>query len=70
MSKLIASSVPPVTQAFFDVLNKTFIQNEITPDSSVNDIMYNAGQRNVVEWIRRHVQSLSINGVEVLEPRP
>lgn len=70
MSRIYSASIPPVSAAFFDELDKAFRLEEITPTSDINEIMFNAGQRKVVDWVRMHIQKSTINGVENITPRP
>lgn len=56
-SALTRLTQPPVTQEFYDKLMSAFPLIEIKPDTSINAIMYSAGQQELLAWIRRHVGS-------------
>lgn len=43
--------IPKVSKEFVDTLNTVFRKRIITPTTDINDIMYNAGQRSVIEYI-------------------
>lgn len=50
---LMATSIPPVTKEFFDKLCDAFPRMTPEPNmTSLEDLMYNAGQQAVLEWIK------------------
>ncbi len=61
---LLAKSIPTVTAEFFEELDATF--RSITPEpnvTTIDELMYSAGQRSVIEWIRaKAVRSSTITG--------
>jgi hypothetical protein len=61
MSKL-AISTPNIQEAFYDTLVKAFKPIEITPDTPINDIMFSAGQKSVIDWITAHRTRSIITG--------
>lgn len=55
MTDLMNKQLPPITPEFFNRLEEAFPMKRITPNSSMEEIQYNAGQRDVLEWCRRAV---------------
>ncbi len=43
---------PRMSQEFYDKLMQTFKQIEIKPNTSMQDIQYNAGQQAVLKWVQ------------------
>lgn len=58
---LLAASVPPVTQEFYERLVRSFTPAEVVPNvTTKDDVMYSAGEQNVIRWIRQHVRGSTI----------
>ena len=61
---LLAKSIPTVSAEFFEELDRTF--KLVSPEPNVttmDELMFNAGARSVVEWIRiKAVRSSTITG--------
>lgn len=53
---IVAASTPPISEELFVILEEVFGRPyEPSPNvSTMDEIMYAAGQRSVVEWIRHH----------------
>ena len=43
-------------QAILNSLNETFPPVNPTPDMPIEQIMYRAGQRHVIEWIKQQME--------------
>ena len=61
---LMATSIPTVSAEFFEKLNDTFPPLVPSPNvHTMDDVMHNAGAREVIEWIKVHsVRSSTISG--------
>ena len=60
---MLSASIPPVSEEFFNKLNKSF--PVLTPEPNVttmDELMHNAGERKVVEWIRQHMRGSIVTG--------
>lgn len=51
-----AKQVPPISQEFFNELDDTFTFPMPSPGTPIDEIMFHAGQRYVIEWCRKHVR--------------
>lgn len=61
--------IPPITEAFFKELEKVFKMevHHIDVDATMAQVQRKAGQRDVVEWCRKHIRSATVQGtVEVI----
>lgn len=64
-------SVPPVTKEFADELQRRFRPITITPETSIEDIMYNAGMVYVVQWVQKHVVNKTVSSnIDILDKEP
>ncbi len=55
MAKMLAASIPPISAELFAELDNVFRPLIPEPDiTTMDQIMYSAGARSVVEWIRAH----------------
>lgn len=60
---LITTRIPKITKELVDELELVFQPIAIKPDAvSMDRIMFNAGQRSVVEWLRAHQEQHVISG--------
>lgn len=51
------STLPPrISLELVDYLKETFPNKSITPDNSIEQIMYEAGQNSVIEFLERILQ--------------
>lgn len=59
----LALSLPPISDELFKELDRTFAQIEIVPNvTSLDEIMHNAGARQVVAWLERHRRVTVVTG--------
>lgn len=62
-TNLMAASVGNISTDLLDKLNKTFTKITAVPNvTTLEDVMYNAGQLEVVEWINHHATKSIITG--------
>lgn len=67
--KLYIAQVPMVSHEFARALDHRFTAMEVRPGVTQEDLLYNAGQRSVVEFIKRQASGTTISGdVEDLRP--
>ena len=60
---LLAINTPELSQELLDELDRTFAQLEIVPNvTTLDEIMYNAGQREVVRWLTAKTRRRTITG--------
>lgn len=60
--KIMAVSVPHVSKDFFYTLDRTFPAVTVEPNRSRDDMMYEAGSRRVVDWVRNLVRDAQVTG--------
>ena len=60
MTEVKALRIPKVSLDFAEHLNKVFSPKDITPQTGLAEIMYQAGQRSVVEYVNRVVTNTEI----------
>jgi hypothetical protein len=53
---MLAASIPPISKEAFDRIDQTFRLVTPVPNiTTMDELMHNAGSREVVEWIRVHL---------------
>ena len=63
MSSLLSVSLPPLTPDMLKRIEKTFPVVEPVPNvTTIDELMYNAGQQSVVAWLRQFVGTSVITG--------
>ena len=63
MTKFIGGiALPPVSEAFLNTLDEAFTVPDIVPGYDRDTAMYQAGQRFVVDWIKKHSSSPAHSG--------
>ena len=55
--KKTQEDIPEFTEMQFRYLKRVFPELEITPESTVEEIMYNAGRQSVLKLIEKRVQA-------------
>lgn len=53
-----------ISEELIDTLEKAFPQITIEPGTNPDNIMYNAGERHVIEWLKRHKQDTTIGSFD------
>ena len=54
--------LPPVSQEFLDILDSAFEKPDVIPGVDRDELMYKAGARSVVEWIKKHTSTSTTSG--------
>lgn len=61
--KLLGLTSPDMSQALWDRLNRAFPPIVPVPNvTSIEEIMFNAGQRGVIEWLGQFTRNSVITG--------
>lgn len=60
--KLYTVAVPPVSHEFAHQLSRRFPAKEIKPGVTQEDLLYNAGQRSVIEFVLKSATGTTISG--------
>lgn len=53
--------LPPVSQEFLDILDRTFEHPDVIPGADRDELMYKAGQRSVIDWIKKNTSTSTIS---------
>ncbi len=61
-TKIYTIEVPPVSHDFAKFLDTVFPKKEIKPGVTHDDLLYNAGERRVVDYIKRCASGSTISG--------
>lgn len=57
-----AQKIPSITTEMLDRLKRAFNPIEVTPDTSINEIMFSAGHQQVITWLERHKRDSELSG--------
>lgn len=49
-------TTPEFSEVQYEYLRRVFSRKSITPESTVQDIMYNAGEQNVIQHVAKQVK--------------
>lgn len=61
--KLLALNSPEMSQHLWDRLNSAFPQIKPEPNiTTLEEVMYNAGQRSIIAWLGQFVRSSVVTG--------
>ena len=52
--------LPPVSKEFLEILDKAFEHPDVVPGADRDTLMFNAGCRHVVDWIKKHTSVSTI----------
>lgn len=68
---LMSKPVPPISKEFFTELEQTFGSKRVADyrpnKQTIEEIMFQAGQAQVVEWARKYIRGQASSGnVEVI----
>ncbi len=70
---LLSTKVPPITQEVMQRLKKVFPGPRISPTSTIEQMKWDAAQKEVVDWIEREYWNgtpISVEPEEPVEPKP
>ena len=57
----LALSIPPVSEEVFRDLEHSFPRSEVVPNlTTMDELMFNAGQRQVIDWLKAKYTQRSI----------
>lgn len=59
---LYKNEIPRVSVEYYEHLVKVFAQREITPEASINQIMFDAGIKKVLDYVERSIKGTEIIG--------
>ena len=62
MNKLKTIRIPACSKEFARTVEKIFPQVDIKPGTTIDAVMYNAGQQSVVEYINRVANEQIVHG--------
>ena len=63
MSNFIGGArLPTVTKEFVEAIDNAFDKPDIIPGATMDRLMYQAGQRSVIEWIKKHTSMNASTG--------
>ena len=59
---LTVTKTPSISKELLDRLEQIFTEIDIDPKTDINSIMYSAGQKSVVTYIKKYLQSSGLYG--------
>ncbi len=59
---LLGANIPAVSQEFFDKIQNAFRPIGVTTETTINEVMFDAGRQEVVEWVKHQVRRQIITG--------
>lgn len=62
--------IPKVSKEYAEHIQTVFAHKDITPTTSIEQIMYEAGQRSVVEYIQRSIASITTISSDIEDINP
>lgn len=70
MSNFIGGArLPAVTREFIEAIDATFEKPDVVPGADRDQLMYTAGARSVVDWIKKHASMNASTGDPVKAQR-
>lgn len=67
--KLYVAVIPPVSHEFAQALDKRFSALTVKPGVTQDELLYNAGQRSIVEFVMAVASGTHVSGdIDKLEP--